>query len=59
MAPRARPESPARELIPAGPDLDAPRAAAAGCRACDLWRNATQTVFGEGPADADVMLVGE
>jgi uracil-DNA glycosylase family protein len=33
--------------------------AAAGCRACDLWRNATQTVFGEGPADAELMLVGE
>jgi DNA polymerase len=59
MAPRARPEGPARELIPADPDLDALRAAAAGCRACDLWENATQTVFGEGPADADVMLVGE
>ncbi|HET7127714.1 MAG TPA: UdgX family uracil-DNA binding protein [Gaiellaceae bacterium] len=32
---------------------------AAGCRACDLWRDATQTVFGEGPADAELMLVGE
>jgi DNA polymerase len=32
---------------------------AAGCRACDLWRNATQTVFGAGPADAQLMLVGE
>ena len=32
---------------------------AAGCRACDLWRNATRTVFGEGPADAQLMLVGE
>ena len=32
---------------------------AAGCRACELWRNATQTVFGEGPADAELMLVGE
>jgi DNA polymerase len=32
---------------------------AATCRACDLWRNATQTVFGEGPADAKVVLVGE
>jgi DNA polymerase len=29
------------------------------CRGCDLWRNATQTVFGEGPADARVVLVGE
>jgi uracil-DNA glycosylase family protein len=35
------------------------RAAAAGCRACPLWRNATQTVFGAGPARAPVMLLGE
>jgi uracil-DNA glycosylase len=34
-------------------------AEAAGCRACDLWRNATQTVFGQGPADARIFLVGE
>jgi uracil-DNA glycosylase len=33
--------------------------AAAGCRGCDLYHDATQTVFGEGPADAEVMLVGE
>jgi DNA polymerase len=32
---------------------------AAGCRRCHLWEHATQTVFGEGPADAPVMLVGE
>jgi DNA polymerase len=35
------------------------RAEAATCRACPLWRNATQTVFGEGPAPATMMLVGE
>jgi uracil-DNA glycosylase len=35
------------------------REAAAGCRACALWQAGTQTVFGEGPARADVMLVGE
>ncbi len=29
------------------------------CRNCDLWKRATQTVFGEGPVDADLMLVGE
>ena len=34
-------------------------AEAAGCRACDLWRDATQTVFGEGPVRARLMLVGE
>nr|WP_085467841.1 UdgX family uracil-DNA binding protein [Mesorhizobium australicum] len=35
------------------------RKAAAGCRRCPLWRNATQTVFGEGPDDARVVFVGE
>lgn len=35
------------------------RTDAATCRACPLWRNATQTVFGEGPASAEIMLVGE
>jgi DNA polymerase len=32
---------------------------AAACKACPLWKHATQTVFGEGPVPADVMLVGE
>ena len=35
------------------------RREAATCRACPLWKNATQTVFGEGPSDAEIMLVGE
>ncbi len=35
------------------------RAAARECRACPLWKHATQTVFGEGPASARVLLVGE
>ena len=35
------------------------REEAAGCRRCDLWKRGTQTVFGEGPADARLMLVGE
>jgi uracil-DNA glycosylase len=35
------------------------RQAAAGCTACDLWKSATQTVFGKGPAKAKMMLVGE
>jgi len=39
--------------------LQALRGDAAGCRACPLWRGATQTVFGEGPLDARIMLVGE
>ena len=35
------------------------RSAANGCRACDLWNTATQTVFGEGPSKARIMMVGE
>jgi uracil-DNA glycosylase len=35
------------------------REQAAACRACPLWEDATQTVFGEGPANARLMLVGE
>jgi uracil-DNA glycosylase len=49
----------AADFIPPNPTLQKLRAAAAGCRGCDLWVNATQTVFGEGPRTADVMLVGE
>ncbi|MGI5219498.1 UdgX family uracil-DNA binding protein [Nocardia sp. CA-290969] len=49
----------AAQFVPAEADLDTVRAAAAGCRGCDLYRDATQTVFGEGPADARVVLVGE
>jgi uracil-DNA glycosylase len=49
----------AADFIPPHPTLPKLRAAAAGCRGCDLWVNATQTVFGEGPRTADVMLVGE
>src|SRR5579862_1122433 len=39
--------------------LEELRAKAAACRACDLWKNATQTVWGEGAERATVMLVGE
>jgi DNA polymerase len=35
------------------------RSAATHCRACPLWQKGTQTVFGEGPAGASVVLVGE
>jgi uracil-DNA glycosylase len=44
---------------PSGVGLDGLRAAAAGCRACELWEPATQTVFGEGPESARVVFVGE
>jgi uracil-DNA glycosylase family protein len=45
--------------IPNDPDLDRLREAAAECTACPLYQNATQTVFGEGPVQAMIMLVGE
>lgn len=45
--------------VPARPTLTNLREAAAGCRACELWANATQTVFGEGLKRSEVMLVGE
>ena len=56
-----------RRRIPAAPapaplaqfGLTALREQAKDCRACPLWEKATQTIFGEGPADARVMLVGE
>ncbi|MFD1151750.1 UdgX family uracil-DNA binding protein [Saccharothrix hoggarensis] len=49
----------AAEFVPEGADLAALRRAAAGCRGCELYRPATQTVFGAGPEDARLMLVGE
>ena len=39
--------------------LEELRTAAAGCTACDLYKTGTQTVFGEGSTDAEVMFVGE
>ncbi len=58
------PPKPAREAPPTLehlPDTPLRQAAleAASCRACPLWEPATQTVFGEGPADARLMFVGE
>ncbi|HJX44800.1 MAG TPA: UdgX family uracil-DNA binding protein [Geodermatophilus sp.] len=44
---------------PSGVGLEGLRAAAAGCRACELWEPATQTVFGEGPETARIVFVGE
>jgi len=49
----------ASEFIPEGGGLKAMREAAAGCRGCHLYQHATQTVFGEGPRSARIMLVGE
>ncbi|PYR77628.1 MAG: uracil-DNA glycosylase [Acidobacteria bacterium] len=46
-------------MIPVHPTLESVRAAAANCRACDLYKRGTQTVFGEGPQRAQIMMVGE
>jgi DNA polymerase len=56
--PRRRTES-AADAVPDRPTLRTVRAAALDCRACDLWKIGTQTVFGEGAAHAPLMLVGE
>jgi uracil-DNA glycosylase len=55
-----RPEPPmkAKRAASAG-SIEALREEASDCRACPLWKDATQTVFGEGPPTARVMLVGE
>jgi uracil-DNA glycosylase len=50
---------PVAQLLPDDRSLDALKEAAAGCRACDLWQKGTQTVFGEGPPQARVVMVGE
>jgi uracil-DNA glycosylase len=49
----------AADFVPPNPTLENLREAAAGCKGCHLWRLGTQTVFGEGPRRARVMLVGE
>ncbi|TMC88885.1 MAG: UdgX family uracil-DNA binding protein [Chloroflexi bacterium] len=49
----------AEEFIPDQLTLESLREAASGCRGCDLWEDATQTVFGDGGKHANVMLIGE
>lgn len=49
----------AAEFVPASRSLVTLRRAAAECRGCPLWKDATQTVFGAGPRKAELMLVGE
>ena len=49
----------ATPFLPERRSLKGLREAAAGCRGCPLWTRGTQTVFGEGPRRARVMLVGE
>jgi uracil-DNA glycosylase len=49
----------AAPLIPDRPTLKKLRETAAGCKACPLWETGTQTVFGEGSPQAEIVLVGE
>jgi uracil-DNA glycosylase len=49
----------AAEFVPNSRSLRTLRQAAAECRGCPLWEDATQTVFGAGPRQAELMLVGE
>jgi DNA polymerase len=58
MATRKSSPHSAEELIPLHPTLNSLRAAAADCKACDLWKLGTQTVFGEGRRRSMVMFIG-
>lgn len=49
----------AADFVPPHPTLSKLRVAAANCRGCALWKVGTQTVFGEGPRTARVLVVGE
>src|SRR6266850_8410633 len=57
--PRKTSNSSAADLIPEQLSLTALKETAANCKACDLWKLGTQTVFGEGRRRAPVMFVGE
>jgi len=59
MATRKASDSAANDLIPPRPTLTSLKNAAADCKACDLWKKGTQTVFGEGGRRARLMFVGE
>jgi uracil-DNA glycosylase family protein len=59
MAARKTASGTAAALIPPQASLAKLREIARGCTACPLYQNATQTVFGEGPAQAALMLIGE
>src|SRR4029434_6592187 len=49
----------AADFLPRKRTLKTLREASRSCKGCDLYKNATQTIFGEGPAGANVMFVGE
>ena len=49
----------AADFVPPRPTIPKMQAASKGCRGCHLWKVGTQTVFGEGPRGAEVVIVGE
>jgi DNA polymerase len=49
----------AADFIPPRPTIPRLRAASKGCKGCHLWKIGTQTVFGEGPSNASVVIIGE
>ena len=53
------PKDVGKTLIPLDSSLDELQQDAKNCKACDLWKNATQTVFGEGMSSAKIMFIGE
>jgi DNA polymerase len=59
MADKGVESTSARDFVPKTRSLDSLRQAAKICQGCDLYLNATQTVFGEGPGHAHVMMIGE
>ena len=59
MARKSDPKQTAAPLVPDRPTLPKLKAAAADCKACDLWKSGTQTVFGEGRKKSRIMFVGE
>ncbi len=59
MAQQSLLEETAAPLVPPRPTLTKLREAAAGCKACPLWKTGTQTVFGEGSRSAEILFVGE
>ena len=59
MAQQSLLDETAAPLVPERPTLRKLREAAAGCKACPLWKTGTQTVFGEGSPKAELMFVGE
>lgn len=56
---RTREQGDATRFVPKKPTIGSLRVAARTCRACDLWKNASQTVFGEGNSRPSIMLIGE